>query len=110
MVPGATYDATSSSGTVTVTQSAGGAFTASAAGVLQLAFLRYGDLDRSAAVDVFDVVILSSHIVGNVQPGAAPFLAPRDAALLDGDADVDIFDLVLLQAFIVGNVVALPAS
>jgi hypothetical protein len=68
---------------------------------------RQGDVDLTGVVDVFDVVTIAAYIVGNVQPGSAPFLAPVELADTDGNAVVDLFDLIVVQAFVVGNVTCL---
>jgi hypothetical protein len=68
----------------------------------------HGDLDKSGTIDVFDLVTLASHIVGNAPAGAPPFLAPSAAADVDRSGVPDVFDLVQLAGYIVGNVPSLP--
>lgn len=56
-----------------------------------------GDLNLDGILDARDLVILANYLVGNLQPGSPPFLAPLSAADMNGDGLVNAVDLVLLQ-------------
>lgn len=69
---------------------------------------RFGEVNGDGVIDIFDVVVASSAVVGNLSPGTAPFTGPFAAADVNRDGVLDIFDLIQLIGFIVGNVPALP--
>ncbi len=68
----------------------------------------YGDLNQDGKADATDLVIMSHYLVGNIDPGAAPFTASLTKADLDRSGTVNAVDLVILQNYLAGNVACLP--
>jgi hypothetical protein len=81
---------------------------ASSTGQYIVNIFRKGDLNNDGFIDIFDIVAHANFIVGNVQQGVAPFLAPIDMARMDAGETIDIFDLQLIAAKIVGNATCPP--
>jgi hypothetical protein len=100
---------TSLSNQAGTTLEAGGSGLSTVAGMVSVGPF-WGDADLDLDLDVFDLTILASFLVGNVTPGATPFLGTVEAMNLDPalGPTVDLFDLVLLANAIVGNVPVLP--
>ncbi|HEV7766444.1 MAG TPA: Ig-like domain repeat protein, partial [Thermoanaerobaculia bacterium] len=72
--------------------------------VSQVTVQLFGDLSSDGNVDASDRLILENYLVGNLQQGTAPFIAPLSAADLNGDGNVDSTDSLLLANQLVGNI------
>ena len=71
---------------------------------------RRGDLNNEGTVNVTDHVILANYLVGNLQPGTAPFVASLTMADLNLDGVVNVGDSVVLAAYLAGNLTTLDAA